>query len=66
MQYMSLIDDTLLINSKDKHAAHGEIAPAQAQGAIYTYGSRYGTNPVPKYRISSKVSLVIRFFYLCD
>jgi glutamate decarboxylase len=47
----------LLINSKDKHASHGGFAAEQAKEALYSYGSRYGTNPVPKYRISSKVSL---------
>lgn len=55
--YMPLIDDTLLINSKDKNGTHGEFAAEQAQESLYSYGSRYGTNPIPKYRISSKVSL---------
>lgn len=46
--------DHLIQKSHDKNGTHGEFAAEQAQESLYSYGSRYGTNPIPKYRISSK------------
>ncbi|KAG6896114.1 hypothetical protein C0992_010255 [Termitomyces sp. T32_za158] len=46
--------ETLIRESQDKRSHHHGLTQANLSEIEHAYGSRYGTNPIPKYKIPSK------------
>ncbi|TFK55286.1 glutamate decarboxylase [Heliocybe sulcata] len=46
--------DKILQDSQDKHFKHHALTGTNANTISHAYGARYGTEPIPKYKIPSK------------
>ncbi|KAF8162966.1 glutamate decarboxylase [Crassisporium funariophilum] len=46
--------DHLIQQSRDKHPTHHDNSKDHGDQVNYSYGERYGTNPIPKYKLASK------------
>jgi len=57
--FCSLFQPYKNIIRQDKQSKHHVFTQTDPNLVHHTYGARYGTSPIPKYRIASKVTLIL-------